>query len=124
MVDDCQVREIVCDWFGSPVPAQPASITFRHRPVDWSRRSKLRFVDFSKSLSMRLAKDAPKEAELILFESLEMTFKTSNTLLSQGWDSDSTQGVRSVVRPFHRSRVVKNDRGCTGAELVNDHEKT
>jgi hypothetical protein len=80
---------------------------FRHGPDDWFRRGKLRFVKFSKCVSMGLAKDAPKEAELILFKSLEMTFKTSGTLLFQGWDADSTQGVMSIVRPFHRSRVVK-----------------
>ena len=66
---------------------------------------------------MGLAKDAPKEAELILFKSLEMTFKTSGTLLFQGWDADSTQGVMSIVRPFHRSRVVKKFAVLPGDDL-------
>ncbi|MGD0941576.1 MAG: RusA family crossover junction endodeoxyribonuclease [Terracidiphilus sp.] len=107
LVDDCQVQEVACSWIDSPIRDQSVSITIRHRPDDWFRRGKLRFAEFSKCLCMPLAEDASKEAQLLLLEAWEMMFKTRDALLALGWDWYSAQGVMSIVRPFHKSRVVK-----------------
>jgi hypothetical protein len=72
---------------------------------------------------MRLAKDAPKEAELILFEAWEMMFKTRDTLLSHGWNSHSAQGVMSIVRLFHKSRVAKKVCGCTSGRSQERNQR-
>jgi Holliday junction resolvase RusA-like endonuclease len=107
LIDDCQVQEIVCNWIDSPVRDQALSISIRHRPDDWFRRGKLRFVEFQKCLCMPLIEDGAREAQLLLLETWEMMFKTRDALLASGWDWYSAQGVMSIVRPFHKSRVVK-----------------
>ncbi len=107
LIDDCQVQEIACSWIDSPVRDQSVSISIRHKPDDWFNRGKLRFVEFPKCLCMPLIEDGPREAQLLLLETWEKMFKTRNALLARGWDWYSAQGVMSIVRPFHKSRVVK-----------------
>lgn len=84
LVDDCQVQEVVCHWIDSPVRDRSVSITIQHRPDDWFRRGKLRFVEFPKCFCMPVADTAPREAQLHLLEAWEMMFKTRDALLARG----------------------------------------
>jgi Holliday junction resolvase RusA-like endonuclease len=107
LIDDCQIQEVSCSWIDSPSREQSVSIEIRHRPDDWLRRDKLRFVEFKNCLCMPVIESAPTKVKLSLLQAWERAFGTRDMLLQSGWDWYSAQSVMPILRPFHKSRVIK-----------------
>lgn len=108
LIDDSQVQEVCCNWIDSPIREQSVSVTIRYNPDDWFQRGKLRFVEFSRCLCMPTPADIPPEALLAMIEAWEKSFNLRDDLLAQGVDWYLAQDVMPILRPFHKSRVVKN----------------
>jgi Holliday junction resolvase RusA-like endonuclease len=107
LIDDCQVQEISCRWIDSAIHDQSVEIEVRHHPDDWLRRDSLSFVEFESCLCMPLSDSAPREAKILMLETWRLAFATREALLQKGWDWYSANSVMPIIRPFHKSRVIK-----------------
>ena len=56
---------------------------------------------------MPMREAVSKEDHLLLLNVWEKMFAVRDALLKLGWDWYSAQSVMPIVRPFHKSRVVK-----------------
>lgn len=107
LIDDCQVQEVSCRWIDSATHEQFVEIEIRHRPDDWLLRESFFFVEFENCLCMPLIDSAPREAKVLLLEAWRLAFAAREALLQKKWDWYSANGVMPIIRPFHKSRVIK-----------------
>jgi Holliday junction resolvase RusA-like endonuclease len=107
LMDDCQVQEVSCRWVDSPDHEQSVEIEIRHRPDEWLRRDSLSFVEFDNCLCMPLNDSAPREAKILVLKAWKLAFAKREELLQKGWDWYSANSVMPIIRPFHKSRVIK-----------------
>jgi Holliday junction resolvase RusA-like endonuclease len=107
LIDDCQVQEVSCRWIDSATHDQSVDIEIRHRPDDWLRRDSLSFVEFDNCLCMPMSDSTPREAKILLLEAWKLAFAKREALLQKKWDWYSANSVMPIIRPFHKSRVIK-----------------
>jgi len=110
IVDDCQIQAVSCRWIDSPSPDNECvQIRLRFRPDEWLSKSGFCFVHLGKGLCFPTTRNAQPRAVLFIVEQVNVMLATRNKLIELGADYYTANGVMSVQRVFHRSRVGRFD---------------
>jgi len=105
LINDCQVQAVSCHWVDWTRSEQQVQIRIRFFSDEWCRKAPLMFVHLGRGLCMPLSEDLPNEALEIFLDCFENMLPVREKLLDIGADYYAAQGVMSVQRVFHRSRL-------------------
>jgi hypothetical protein len=105
LIDDCQVQAVDCRWIDWRDRTERVEVRIRFFPDEWVSKDGLCFVHLGKGLCFPINRTAPAEGTLLILEHVNAMLMTSNKLIGLGLDYYEANGVMSVQRVFHRSRV-------------------
>jgi hypothetical protein len=105
LIDDCQVQALDSRWIDWPDRGQRVQIRLRFFPDEWVSKDGLCFVHLGKSLYFPINRFTSAQGVLLIMEHVKAMLKTRNRLMELGEDYYTSNGVMSVQRAFHRSRI-------------------
>jgi Holliday junction resolvase RusA-like endonuclease len=106
MIDDCQVQAVSCRWIDSASREEErVQIRLRFEPDEWLSKSGFCLVHLGNGLCFPISRNTQPMAVLLVVEQVNVMLATRNRLIELGKDYYTANGVMSVQRFFHRSRV-------------------
>jgi Holliday junction resolvase RusA-like endonuclease len=115
LIDDCQVQAVSCRWIDWTNWSEQVQIRVRFQSDDWLPKAGFFFVHLGQGLCFPLNRDLCPNALLLLVEHINGMLVARNTLMKLGLDYYAANGIMSVQRVFHRSRL----RGFKVVELAD-----
>jgi hypothetical protein len=107
LIDDCQVQAVDCRWLDWTLREQRVEITIDFRNDEWIPKKDLCFMHLGSSIYFPINTTAPAAARLLLIDGVCRMWSAREALIKIGADYYAANGVMSIQRVFHRSRVTR-----------------